>query len=77
MIPGMKLVSVSCQEHNGYYSCSFLWTNDLILHSDSVNRLQKQLNGLFRFYSDGMVIANARKTNVMVYGPANQQKRFF
>ena len=49
-----------------------LWADDLILLSDSVNGLQKQLNGLFRFCSDNMMIVNEMKTKVMVYGPANK-----
>ena len=47
-----------------------LWANDLILLSDSVNGLQKQLNGLLCFCSDNMMIVNEMKTEVMVYGPA-------
>ena len=49
-----------------------LWADDLILLSDSVNGLQKELNGLFRFCSDNMMIVNEMKTKVMVYGPANR-----
>ena len=49
-----------------------LWANGLILLSDSLNGLQKQLNGLFRFCNDNMMIVNEIKTEVMVYGPANK-----
>ena len=49
-----------------------LWADDLILLSDSVSGLKKQLNGLFRFCSDNMMIVNEMKTKVMVYGPANR-----
>ena len=54
-----------------------LWAYDLILLSDSVSGLQKQLNGLFRFCSDNMMIVNEMKTNVMVYSPANRNVVFF
>ena len=53
-----------------------LWADDLILLSDSVSGLQKQLNGLFRFCSDNMMIVNEMKTKVMVYGPANRNVVF-
>ena len=49
-----------------------LLADDLILLSDSVTGLQKQLNGLFRFCSDNVMIVNEMKTKVMVYGPANK-----
>ena len=44
----------------------------MILFSDSVNGLQKQLDGLFRFCSDTMMIVNEMKTKVMVYGPSSK-----
>ena len=49
-----------------------LWADDLILLSDSVNRLQKQLNGLFRVCNDNLMIVNKMKTKITVYGPANK-----
>ena len=33
---------------------------------------KKQLNGLFRFCSENMMIDNEMKTKVMVYGPADK-----
>ena len=50
--------------------CDHWWVN--ILLSDSVNGLQKQLNGLFCFCSDNMMIVNEMKTKVMVNDPANR-----
>ena len=47
-----------------------LWADDLILFSDSVKGLQKQLDGLFRFCSDNMMIVNELKTKAMVFGSA-------
>ena len=49
-----------------------LWVDDLILLSESVIGLQKQLNGLFRVCSDNMMIVNEMKTRVMVYGLDNR-----
>ena len=58
------------------YRTCLLWADDLILLSDSVSGLQKQLNGLFRFCSDNMMIVNEMKTKVMVYGPDNRNVVF-
>ena len=46
-----------------------LWADDLILVSDSSYGLQKQLDGLQRFWSRNMMIENdLKKTKVMVFG---------
>ena len=49
-----------------------LWADDLILVTDSAKGLQKQLDGLFNFCSDNMMIVNETKTKVMVYGSASR-----
>ena len=49
-----------------------LWADDLILVTDSAKGLQKQLDGLFIFCSDNMMIVNETKTKVMVYGSASR-----
>ena len=45
-----------------------LWADDLILFSDTVEGLQRQLNGLYNFCSENMLIVNQVKTKVMVFG---------
>ena len=49
-----------------------LWADDLILVTESAKGLQKQLDGLFNFCSDNMMIVNETKTKVMVYGSASR-----
>ena len=49
-----------------------LWADDYILVTDSIKWLQKQLNGLFNFGSDNMMIVNETKTQVMVCGSASR-----
>ena len=49
-----------------------LWEDDLILVTDSIKELQKQLDGLFNFCSDNMMIVNETKTKVMVCGSARR-----
>ena len=49
-----------------------LWADDLILVTDSMKGLQKQLDGLFNFCSDNMMIVNEIKTKVMVCGSARR-----
>ena len=49
-----------------------LWADDLILVTDSIKGLQKQLDGLFNFCSDNMMIVNETKTKVMVCGSARR-----
>lgn len=45
-----------------------LWADDLILFSDTVKGLQRQLDGLYKFCCDNMMIVNELKTKVMVFG---------
>ena len=49
-----------------------LWADDLILFSDSGKGLQTQLDGLFKFCSDNMMLVNEMKTNVMGYGSTSR-----
>ena len=45
-----------------------LWADDLILFSDSLSGIQKQLDGLFGFCSKNRMIVNELKTKIMVFG---------
>ena len=45
-----------------------LWADDLILISDSIQRLQKQLNGLLIYCSKNLMVANEVKTKYMIFG---------
>lgn len=45
-----------------------LWADDLALFSDTVDGLQKQLNGLKQFCLDNHMIVNEIKTKYMVFG---------
>ena len=45
-----------------------LWADDLILMSDSPEGLQHQINGLFRFFSQNLLLVNTVKTKCMVIG---------
>ena len=45
-----------------------LWADDLILFSDSLSGIQKQLDGLFDFCSKNRMIVNELKTKIMVFG---------
>ena len=45
-----------------------LWADDLILMSDSPEGLQHQINGLFRFCSQNLLLVNTVKTKCMVIG---------
>ena len=49
-----------------------LWGDDLIIFSDSVDGLQKQLNGLQKFCSQNKIIVNETKTKSMGVGMAGQ-----
>ena len=49
-----------------------LWADDLILFSDSEKGLQTQLDVLFKFCSNNMMIVNEMKTKVMVYGSTSR-----
>ena len=53
-----------------------LWADDLILLSDSVKGLQIQLDGLFNFCKDSMMIVNETKTKIMVFGNAEKNPSF-
>ena len=54
-----------------------LWADDLILFSDSIKGLQKQLNGLFRFCSTNMMIVNELKTKLMIFGNGKKSDLYF
>ena len=45
-----------------------LWADDLILFSDSLSGIQKQLDGLYGFCSKNRMIVNELKTKIMVFG---------
>ena len=45
-----------------------LWADDLILFSDSLAGIQKQLDGLFEFCSKNRMIVNELKTKIMLFG---------
>ena len=45
-----------------------LWADDLILFSDSLTGIQKQLDGLFEFCSKNRMIVNELKTKIMMFG---------
>ena len=45
-----------------------LWADDLILISDSIHGLRKQLKGLYNFCSKNQMLVNFIKTKLMVFG---------
>ena len=45
-----------------------LWADDLILFSDSLEGIKKQLDGLFAFCAKNRMIVNELKTKIMVFG---------
>ena len=45
-----------------------LWADDLILFSDSLAGIQKQVDGLFGFCSKNRMIVNELKTKIMLFG---------
>ena len=45
-----------------------LWADDLVLLSDSISGIKKQLSGLQKFCSDNYMIINELKTKVMCFG---------
>ena len=47
---------------------NLLWADDLVLFSNSAVGLQKQLDGLFKFSSQNMMVVNETKTKIMVFG---------
>ena len=54
-----------------------LWADDLVLLSDSLEGIQKQLDGLFSFCSKNMMIVNELKTKIMVFGNGSKSDIFF
>ena len=54
-----------------------LWADDLILVSDSIAGLQKQLNGLCTFSKDNHAIVNGVKTKVMGIGTSERVDVYF
>jgi hypothetical protein len=54
-----------------------LWADDLILVSDSVSGLQKQLDNLYNFCCDWQLIVNTVKTKFMVFGTKKDDAEFY
>ena len=54
-----------------------LWADDLILFSDSITGLQKQLNDLVGFCSFNQMSVNESKTKAMQFGKKNDRESFF
>ena len=54
-----------------------LWADDLILFSDSVAGLQKQLNGVMKFCSNNRMLVNESKTKVMQFGKKGNFEVYF
>ena len=54
-----------------------LWADELILFSDSVAGLQKQLNGVMKFCSDNRMIVNESKTKEMQFGKKGNFEVYF
>ena len=48
-----------------------LWADDLILFSDSITGLQRQLNSLVQFCSFNQMIVNESKTKAFQFGKKN------
>ena len=49
-----------------------LWSDDLIIFSDSIDGLRRQLNDLQKFCSENKIIVNETKTKYMGFGMAGQ-----
>ena len=49
-----------------------LWADDLILMSDTLSGLKKQLRGLERFCAKNRMVVNALKTKIMVFGSSEK-----
>ena len=49
-----------------------LWADDLIIFSDSVGGLQKQLDGLYKYCVNNHMIVNEAKTKVMCFGKCTE-----
>ena len=54
-----------------------LWGDDLILFSDAVHGLQRQLHGLEKFCSRNKIIVNETKTKAMSFGATGQIKVYY
>ena len=54
-----------------------LWADDLILISDSIQGLQKQLNGLLIYCSKNLMVANEVKTKYMIFGTREDTELYF
>ena len=54
-----------------------LWADDLILISDSLNGLKKQLAGLDQFCRNNQMLINELKTKFMVFGCRNKYELLF
>ena len=54
-----------------------LWGDDLILFSDTVHGLQRQLHGLEKFCSRNKIIVNETKTKAMSFGATGQIKVYY
>ena len=54
-----------------------LWEDDLILFSDTVHGLQRQLHGLEKFCSRNKIIVNETKTKAMSFGATGQIKVYY
>ena len=54
-----------------------LWADDLILFSDSVAGLQKQLNRVMKFCSNNRMIVNESNTKVMQFGKKGNFEVYF
>ena len=54
-----------------------LWADDLILISDSIQGLQKQLNCLLIYCSKNLMVANKVKTKYMIFGTREDTELYF
>ena len=54
-----------------------LWADDFILISDSIQGLQKQLNGLLIYCSKNLIVANEVKTKYMIFGTREDTELYF
>ena len=54
-----------------------LWADDLILFSDSLQGLQRQLDGLYSFCSKNRRVVNELKTKLMVFGNGEKGDLYF
>ena len=54
-----------------------LWADDLILFSDTITGLQKQLDGVMKFCSHNRMIVNESKTKLMQFGKRKNLEVYF